>query len=78
MEDWYGATLCHNDIKLGSLWKLNKTWWLDGAGQPVDRGAVVMVIDLERIAGNVFYLLEDKVLRIDADSFMTQFRKISL
>lgn len=66
------------NIKTGSLWELNKTWWLFGADQPVGRGAVVMVIDLEGIAGNVSYLLEDKVLRIDAESFMTQFRKISL
>lgn len=84
METMYGARLWgmamnyyNNTINTGSLWQLNKTWWLTGAEQPTDRGSIVIVIELEPVAGNVRYLLEEQMLRMDVESFLIQFRKIT-
>ncbi len=64
------------NIKPGELFKSYITFYTTDFTL-VKPGTLAMIIDLETIAGNVFYLMEDKKYRMDASSFLTMFERIS-
>lgn len=63
------------NIKPGELFEAYITFYTTDFTL-VKPGTVAMIIDLETIAGNVFYLIEDKKYRMDATSFLTMFERI--
>jgi len=64
------------NIKPGELFKVNITYYTTDFTL-VKPGTVAMIIDLETIAGNVSYLIEDKKYRMDASSFLIMFERIA-
>ena len=65
------------NIKPGELYKAHKTYYNVEDFTPIRAGSIALIIDLETIAGNVFYLIEDKIYRMDATSFLGFFERIS-
>ena len=62
------------NIKPGELFKAIRTFYTTDFTL-VKPGTVAMIIDLETIAGNVSYLIEDKKYRMDASSFLGFFER---
>ena len=72
--NWY-----EKHIKAGQLFKSTNIYYRDYNFNfdPVPLNTIVMVIDLETIAGNVFYLMEEKIYKMDATSFLDIFARIN-
>jgi hypothetical protein len=74
---WY-----HKHIRAGQLFRLTNIhyrdyiYYRDYNFEPVPLNAIVMIIDLETIAGNVSFLLGEHIDKMDATSFLTMFAPI--
>ncbi len=65
------------NIKPGELFKANTTYYQVEDLTPIRAGSIALIIDLNDIAGNVFYLIEDKIYRMDATSFLGFYERIA-
>jgi hypothetical protein len=65
------------NIKPGELYKAHKTHYNVEDFAPIRAGSIALIIDLETIAGNVFYLIEDKKYRMDASSLLGFYQRIT-
>lgn len=68
---WY-----EKHIKAGQLFRSTNIYYRDYNFEPVPLNTIAMVIDLETIAGNVSYLLEEQIHTMDATSFLNMFERI--
>jgi hypothetical protein len=68
---WY-----HKHIRAGQLFRSTNIYYKTSNFEPVPLNAIVMIIGLETIAGNVSYLLGEQVDTMDATSFLTMFAPI--
>jgi len=64
-------------IRAGQLFRSTNIYYKTSNFEPVPLNTIVMIIDLETIAGNVSYLLGEQVDTMDATSFLTMFERIS-
>ena len=66
-------------IKAGQLFKSTNIYYRDYNFNfdPVPLNTIVLVVDLETIAGNVFYLLGEQIHTMDATSFLDIFARIN-
>ena len=72
--NWY-----EKHIKAGQLFRSTNIYLRDYNGfnfDPVPLNTIVMVIDLENIAGNVSYLLGEQIHTMDATSFLNIFARV--
>ena len=69
--NWY-----ERHIKAGQLFKSTNIYYRDYNFDPVPLNTIVMVIDLENIAGNVSYLLGEHICKMDATSFLDMFTRV--
>ena len=69
--NWY-----EKHIKAGQLFRSTNIYYRDYDFEPVPLNTIVMVIDLENIAGNVSYLLGEHIYTMDATSFLNMFVRI--
>jgi hypothetical protein len=69
---WY-----HKHIRAGQLFRSTNIYYKTSNFEPVPLNAIVMIIDLETIAGNVSFLLGEHIDKMDATSFLTMFERIS-
>jgi hypothetical protein len=69
---WY-----HKHIRAGQLFRSTNIYYRVDNLEPVPLNAIVMIIGLETIAGNVSYLLGEHIDKMDATSFLTMFERIS-
>jgi len=69
--NWY-----EKHIKAGQLFSSTNIYYRDYDFEPVPLNTIVMVIDLENIAGNVSYLLGEHICKMDATSFLNMFVRI--
>lgn len=69
--NWY-----EKHIKAGQLFRTTNIYYRDYNFEPVPLNTIVMVIDLENIAGNVSYLLGEQIHTMDATSFLNIFARI--
>ncbi len=70
---WY-----QKHIRAGQLFRSTNIYYKTSNLEPVPLNTIVMIIDLETIAGNVSYLIEDKKYRMDASSFLGFFERIAI
>ena len=63
-------------IKAGQLFRSTNIYYRDYDFDPVPLNTIVMIIDLENIAGNVSYLLGEQIHTMDATSFLNMFVRI--
>jgi len=63
-------------IKAGQIFKSTNRYFRNDNFEPVPLNTIAMVIDLETIAGNVSYLLEEQIYTMDATSFLNMFERI--
>ena len=68
---WY-----HKHIRAGQLFRSTNIYYKTSNFEPVPLNAIVMIIDLETIAGNVSFLLGEHIDKMDATSFLTMFAPI--
>ena len=68
---WY-----QKHIKAGQLFRSTNIYYRDYDFEPVPLNTIVMIIDLENIAGNVSYLLGEHICKMDATSFLNMFVRI--
>jgi hypothetical protein len=68
---WY-----HKHIRAGQLFRSTNIYCKTSNLEPVPLNAIVMIIGLETIAGNVSYLLGEQINTMDATSFLTMFVKV--
>ena len=68
---WY-----HKHIRAGQLFRSTNIYYRDYNFEPVPLNAIVMIIGLETIAGNVSFLLGEHIDKMDATSFLTMFAPI--
>ena len=66
------------NIKPGELYKAISTFYQVEDFTPIRIGSIALIIDLDDIAGNVSYLIEDKKYRMDASSFLGFFERIAI
>jgi hypothetical protein len=64
------------NIKAGQLFRSTNIYYRDYDFEPVPLNTIVMVIDLENIAGNVSYLLGEHMCKMDATSFLDMFVRV--
>jgi hypothetical protein len=69
---WY-----HKHIRAGQLFRSTNIYYRVDNFEPVPLNAIVMIIGLNNISGNVSYLLGEQVDTMDATSFLTMFQRIS-
>jgi len=69
--NWY-----ERHIKAGQLFKSTNIYYRDYNFDPVPLNTIVLVIDLETVAGNVSYLLGEQICTMDATSFLDMFARI--
>ena len=69
--NWY-----EKHIKAGQLFRSTNIYYRDYNFDPVPLNTIVMVIDLENIAGNVSYLKGEHICKMDATSFLNMFVRI--
>lgn len=69
--NWY-----EKHIKAGQLFRSTNIYYRTSDLTPVRLNTIVLVVDLETIAGNVSYLLEEKIYKMDATSFLDIFARI--
>ena len=69
---WY-----QKHIRAGQLFRSTNIYYKTSNFEPVPLNTIVMIIDLETIAGNVSYLLGEQINAMDASSFLTMFERIS-
>ena len=69
--NWY-----ERHIKAGQLFKSTNVYYRPSDLTPVRLNTIVLVIDLETIAGNVSYLLGEQIHTMDATSFLNMFERI--
>ena len=69
---WY-----QKHIRAGQLFRSTNIYYKTSNLEPVPLNTIVMIIDLETIAGNVSYLLGEQINAMDASSFLTMFERIS-
>jgi hypothetical protein len=69
---WY-----QKHIRAGQLFRSTNIYYKTSNLEPVPLNTIVMIIDLETIAGNVSYLLGEQINTMDASSFLTMFERIS-
>lgn len=69
--NWY-----EKHIKAGQIFKSTNIYYRNDNFEPVPLNTIAMVIDLETIAGNVSYLLEEQIYTMDATSFLNMFERI--
>ena len=69
--NWY-----ERHIKAGQLFKSTNIYYKTSDLTPVRLNTIVLVIDLETIAGNVSYLLGEQIYTMDATSFLNIFARI--
>ena len=69
--NWY-----EKHIKAGQLFRSTNIYYRDYDFDPVPLNTIVMVIDLENIAGNVSYLLGEHICKMDATSFLDMFARV--
>jgi hypothetical protein len=69
---WY-----HKHIRAGQLFRSTNIYYRVDNFELVPLNTIVMIIDLETIAGNVSYLLGEQINAMDASSFLTMFERIS-
>lgn len=65
-------------IKAGQIFKSTNIYYRTADLTPVPLNTIAMVIDLENIAGNVSYLLEERIHIMDAESFLNMFERIEI
>ena len=63
-------------IKPGNLFRSTNIQYRDYDFEPVPLNTIVMIIDLETIAGNVSYLLGERICKMDATSFLDMFARV--
>lgn len=68
---WY-----QKHVRAGDLFRSTNIYYRDYNFDPVPLNTIVMVIDLENIAGNVSYLLGEHMCKMDATSFLNMFVRI--
>ena len=68
---WY-----QKHVRAGDLFRSTNIYYRDYNFDPVPLNTIVMVIDLENIAGNVSYLLGEHICKMDATSFLNMFVRI--
>jgi len=69
---WY-----HKHIRAGQLFRSTNIYYRVDNFELVPLNAIVMIIGLETIPGNVSYLLGEHIDKMDATSFLTMFERIS-
>ena len=69
--NWY-----ERHIKAGQLFKSTNIYYKTSDLTPVRLNTIVLVVDLETIAGNVSYLLGEQIHTMDATSFLNIFARI--
>ena len=69
--NWY-----ERHIKAGQLFKSTNIYYRTSDLTPVRLNTIVLVVDLETIAGNVSYLLGEQIHTMDATSFLNMFERI--
>lgn len=69
--NWY-----EKHIKAGQLFKSTNIYYRTSDLTPVRLNTIVLVVDLETIAGNVSYLLGEQIHTMDATSFLNLFARI--
>ena len=69
---WY-----QKHIRAGQLFRSTNIYYKTSNLEPVPLNTIVMIIDLETIAGNVSFLLGEHIDKMDATSFLTMFERIS-
>jgi hypothetical protein len=64
------------EIKAGQIYKVRRAHinYLDNI--TVKENDIAFVIDIESIAGNVYYIVDDRKSRMDATSFLTLYERI--
>ena len=65
------------NIKPGELFKANTTYYQVEDLTPIRAGSIALIIDLNDIVGNVYYLIEERKYRMDASSFLGFFERIA-
>ena len=68
---WY-----QKHVRAGDLFRSTNIYYRDYDFEPVPLNTIVMVIDLENIAGNVSYLLGEHICKMDATSFLDMFVRV--
>lgn len=65
------------NIKPGELYKAHKTHYNVEDFTPIRAGSIALIIDLDDIAGNIHYLIEERKYRMDASSFLGFYERIT-